>query len=261
MKQILAQPLDQTGYVNVNLDLFSWQWLQISFWLVAILFIVVIVLAVYFIVYRKRTPKESDELRRGSLKHLSCAIIACEDGNADLRLADGEASKTGHFETKPVGKFKFQHRAFYSRPGATPANIDVTEKKDLDKTRQMAQAIIDLNSRKLHFRHAQTALWVGVESKALLMTIQAIAMIQMVEIYETLCEMCGQFFPIDVYAMKRMVFAGSYNESDINKLANIHEHIGGEKEKKGDQTPKIVLYVGIALIIMAMVALTIAALV
>lgn len=254
--QLVNPNTPQGQYVNVNLDLGTWTWLQMSFWVAAILIITVIALVAFMIWREHRTPLESKGIRESSNSRLAGAIIAREDGTADYIVANGSGSQ-GHLETKPKGKWKFQYRAFYPRAGIVPEEIQVDEAngKDLDQTRAMAEYIINLNSRKLHLRGARTALWIGVESKAILMNIFAIAAIQQNEVVEKLLNAMGEKFPIDLYALKQMVFAGSYNASDINKLANIHEHIGEERAKKPESSTKLVLYAGLAMIVIGAVML------
>ena len=246
--------------IQVVLDPLTWGWLQASIWVTVGLGLAFVVAVVYHLVSEFRTPLESKAIRAASHKHRAGAIIASDDGNADYRFANkpiggGESC----METQSSKSASMAYSAFYPRPGVIPGNIDVDTAggKDLAKTRDLARYLIDLNTRKLHLRGARTSLWVGVETKAILMSIYAIAGIQATEMIEQITSSIGQVFPIDVYAMKQMVFGGSYNESQVKALAKIHEHIGEERTaKKG--TEKMVLLIGLGMMIIGAAMLVIA---
>lgn len=156
MSEILAQAINQSSYINVNLDVGTWQWLQISFWAFAIVLIGAIVLLVYHLVYRYRTPKEANDIRAGSHKKTAGILLAGDDGYADYEpLAFTGAEGWG--ETRASGKLKQHYTGFFPRPGLASAD-QVADGKSLDKTQTLANFINTLNTRKLFLRGAKTSL-------------------------------------------------------------------------------------------------------
>jgi hypothetical protein len=227
MNEILAQPIDQSGYVNVNLDVGTWQWLQASFWVAAVLVIAVLVLLVYIIVYRYRTPKEASDIRSGSHKKTAGVILVGDDGYADYEPFAYTGAE-GWGETKSRGKPKQHYTGFLPRPGLASAETIDADKQE--NTEKLANFINTLNTRKLFWRGAKTSLWVAVKPKAILANIWAIAGIQIAEEFEKFWNDWrkdkGEIFLVDVTALKRMVVSSSWNESQINALEANREALG-----------------------------------
>lgn len=227
MNEVLAQPLDQSGYVNVNLDVGTWQWLQASFWVAAFLVVALLVILVYHIVYRYRTPKEANDIRSGSHKKTAGILLVGDDGYTDYEPF-AYTGNEGWGETKTRGKPKQHYTGFLPRPGL--ASSETIDEAKQEKTEALANFINTLNTRKLFLRGAKTALWVAVKPKAILMNIYAIAGVQLTENFEEFWNEWkkekGDIFPIDVSALKRMVVSSSWNESQINALEANREALG-----------------------------------
>lgn len=130
------------------------------------------------------------------------------------------------------------HRVLSCTLHISPA-IPVESNKDPDKTRQLAEYMNFLNTRKVQLRGSNNPIWVGVKSKAILMSILATAGIQLTEeVQKALAPLSNKPFPIDVSALKRMVVSSSYNQSQVIALTKVHEQIGFEKKPESDKLGK-----------------------
>lgn len=246
----------------VTIDWGSWLWCSAySYVVIAVFIISTVAIFAYHLWQNHRSPAESNRLKECSIARKAAILVANDDGNAEIKRADKKNSGEGYMETKPSGKWKWYWTAMYPRKGIIPTDVPVTEGKDESKTRSMASVLTELNTKKLHLQGARIPLWVAVESKAVLMSLYGVAGIQVLELFEKWfnSEYPKDIFPIDIHAVKQMVFKASYNESQINALASDHEHIGEERAKKGEGLNKLVLIAGIAFGVIGMVALGIAA--
>lgn len=253
------------SYVTVNLDPGTWGWLQASVWVSVALTIGICVVLVYHFVDQFRTPPFAKRVRDAHRSKKAGLLLVGDDGYGDYEITKYSGSE-GWSETKERGKPKWNYIGFNPRPGkiddAIP--VDVASGKSLDKTRRLSEFINYLNTRKVVVRGSNNPLWVGVKSKAILASIQAIAAVQMSEVLQKKwdafikAENLETAFPIDISAMKRMVVSSSYNASQVIALTKIHEQIGYEK-RPNEQLSKWVIILGIALVITGAVMLGIAA--
>lgn len=245
------------SYITVNLDPLTYQWLPLSVWVAVLLAISVIGVMAYHFVDQYRTPEFSKRTRDAHRNRKAGMLLVGDDGYGDYEQTHYAGSE-GWSETKERGKPKHNYIGFMPRPGKVPEAIPVAPDKKLAETRELAEFINFLNTRKIVVRGSNNPLWIGVKSKALLASILAISGIQLTEkleekwaeISKLLCiDPVSTAFPIDVSAMKRMVVSSSYNSSQVIALTKIHEKIGEEKKPDQDRLGKWVIILGIALVI------------
>lgn len=212
------QSFSNPQYININLDVGTYQWLQISFWAFAIAVIIALVAVAYHFVHVYRTPKESKDIRSGSHMKKAGFLLVGDDGYADYEHVEYTGAE-GWGETKSVGKKKDHYTGFFPRPGIAPSTEIVEDGKSQEKTEALANFINMLMTRKVFLRGAKTSLWVAVKPKAVLASIYGIAGIQLTEELANEWEKKhGSVFPIDIGALKRMVVSSNWNESQINAL-------------------------------------------
>ncbi len=241
---------EQQG-IQVFLDPLTWSWLQISFYAFSFAIIGLIVAVAWHLISEFRTPSESKGIRNASHRRRAGAILAGDEGLAEWKIAD-RIGNEGYMVTKPEGKVKFHFTGLFPRRGKVPNDISVHEPYNLDKTRELAAYINELNTRKLFFKGARIPVWFGVKSKSVLASIYAIAAVQMTDQLKlafdeavTKAGLASDYFPIDLTALKEMVVKTSYNQSQLNAIESDSEHIGEDRVKKAELN-KLVLLAGIA---------------
>lgn len=246
----------------VPVDYATWVWASAySYIVIAIMVIIAVAIGAYHLWQNHKTPLESKRIAQSCNSRKSALLIVNDDGNTDVKIAWTINSGEGYTSTKPEGKWKWHWTGMFPQSGLIPSNIDVSENKDLAKTRSAASVIAELNTKKLHLRGARIPFWVGVQSQAILMSLNGLASLEVLELFELWFNSMypNKIFPVDVHAVKRMVFGANYSESQINSIESDSEHIGEERAKKGEGLNKIVLFAGIAFAAIGLIALGVAA--
>jgi hypothetical protein len=247
--------------INVPMDATTFGWLQISFWAFSAAVIAAIVFFAYHIIDQFRTPDISKRTRDSHRQKKAGLILAGDDGYADFEIAKYTGSE-GWAETKEKGKPKWNFIGFFPRPGKISEDTPVDESggKDLSKTRQWAEYINFLNTRKIQFRGSNNPIWIAVKPKAILMNLKALAAIQLTEAAEKeWTRFTDKPFPIDISAMKQMVVSSSYNQSQVIALSKVHEKIGEEKRPATEAYGKWFFIIAIVMLVAGVCALGAAA--
>lgn len=227
-------------------------WVQIyGFWVLLLALIAVVSMVFIYEKMEFFTPKECNEIRKAARKKKPMALLANDEGLADLLHAP-VAGPEGALETKGTGRTKEHYTGFLPRPlEISKEDLEVADGKDKDKTFKVASYIAKLATKPLFLRSARVPLWVGYRGKAILASVYALASL---EILEALVEkLKDDFQSIDVQAIKAL-FSAQWNESQINAQETDKERIGELKAKKFAGKDSLIMFFAV---LIGLVVLTI----